>query len=299
MNRIIPSQITVAEGCRIVQLVCGSEHTLVLISKNDAGVENRDLGDNKYLQICSDATSSLKSKASEAPLLCNHTVPSNLPYSPISDSSLKVSSPDPLLQSNNVKNCVVEQSPELPCNNENNAIDSGTVSSASESGSTSHLNKSSQNKENASATLSNSSDPLVQEDKVNLDVNKVVVPPSKSFLLKQLQERDEPVTLSPIDSPRTFTTSSLHNRLLSDPPKQEKLEKNSEEPVVFVEKRSGGKDFPAIYSWGWNEHGNCGVGSTENIFTPQRIKAEGRVVLVGAGSGHSFALIRNYSKISL
>lgn len=58
-------------------------------------------------------------------------------------------------------------------------------------------------------------------------------------------------------------------------------------------------DFPCIYSWGWNEHGNCGLGSTENVTVPQRVPVEGKVLLVAAGSGHSFALIRNYCKVAL
>lgn len=58
-------------------------------------------------------------------------------------------------------------------------------------------------------------------------------------------------------------------------------------------------EYPCIYAWGWNEHGNCGLGSTSNVLMPRRVPVDGRVVMVAAGSGHSFALIRNYSKLAL
>lgn len=47
-----------------------------------------------------------------------------------------------------------------------------------------------------------------------------------------------------------------------------------------------------MLSWGWNEHGNCGTGSQENIHKPSRvnIQEKGRAILIGAGAGHSFAL---------
>ncbi|XP_033244349.1 ultraviolet-B receptor UVR8-like [Drosophila miranda] len=38
-----------------------------------------------------------------------------------------------------------------------------------------------------------------------------------------------------------------------------------------------------IYTWGWNEHGNCGNNSTENVCS-QRVK------LAGAGSGFCYAI---------
>ena len=48
-----------------------------------------------------------------------------------------------------------------------------------------------------------------------------------------------------------------------------------------------------LYSWGWNEHGNCGVGHTKNVFHPCKIDLKGRnVIECYAGSGHSFALAK-------
>lgn len=52
-------------------------------------------------------------------------------------------------------------------------------------------------------------------------------------------------------------------------------------------------DDGQIYTWGWNEHGNCGNGNVKNVFYPESInfRCNGRVVLIGCGAGHSFAVI--------
>ncbi|XP_076033632.1 secretion-regulating guanine nucleotide exchange factor [Oratosquilla oratoria] len=47
-----------------------------------------------------------------------------------------------------------------------------------------------------------------------------------------------------------------------------------------------------LYTWGWNEHGNCGDGTTINILKPTQLAVPGSVGLAGAGSGHSFALAK-------
>lgn len=49
----------------------------------------------------------------------------------------------------------------------------------------------------------------------------------------------------------------------------------------------------SVYSWGWNEHGNCGDGSTRNVLEPKRLDFphEGEAILVGSGAGHSFAVV--------
>ena len=53
-------------------------------------------------------------------------------------------------------------------------------------------------------------------------------------------------------------------------------------------------DNQELYSWGWNEHGNCGIGHTDNVLTPTKVIFEkNAVVKCVAGSGHSFALVRN------
>jgi len=52
-----------------------------------------------------------------------------------------------------------------------------------------------------------------------------------------------------------------------------------------------------VLSWGWNEHGNCGNGKTENVLRPEflSIPSNSVAVLVGAGAGHSFAVIKDIS----
>ena len=49
-----------------------------------------------------------------------------------------------------------------------------------------------------------------------------------------------------------------------------------------------------MVSFGWNEHGICGTGGDEgNIMTPTELSSlqERDCLLVGAGAGHSFAMI--------
>lgn len=46
-----------------------------------------------------------------------------------------------------------------------------------------------------------------------------------------------------------------------------------------------------IWSWGWNEHGNCGNGELENVFVPVRVDIKGKVSLIGTGAAHSFAQV--------
>nr|CAD7448634.1 unnamed protein product [Timema bartmani] len=48
-----------------------------------------------------------------------------------------------------------------------------------------------------------------------------------------------------------------------------------------------------VMSWGWNEHGNCGTGSLENITTPAVLDSLRKTILIGAGAGHSFAVIES------
>jgi len=47
-----------------------------------------------------------------------------------------------------------------------------------------------------------------------------------------------------------------------------------------------------LYTWGWNEHGNCGDGSVNNILTPVQVILPGNIKVVGVGSGHSFSLVQ-------
>lgn len=50
-----------------------------------------------------------------------------------------------------------------------------------------------------------------------------------------------------------------------------------------------------VFSWGWNEHGNCGIGNDKNVLSPSQVKIAPprKVILIGAGSGHSFALVED------
>lgn len=48
-----------------------------------------------------------------------------------------------------------------------------------------------------------------------------------------------------------------------------------------------------VYSWGWNEHGNCGIGTEEDVRVPSlvTIHSKYKTKLIGTGAGHSFAIV--------
>lgn len=54
-------------------------------------------------------------------------------------------------------------------------------------------------------------------------------------------------------------------------------------------------DNGAILCWGWNEHGNCGNGNVKDVLKPEFLSLPNKSigVLVGAGAGHSFAVIKD------
>lgn len=49
-----------------------------------------------------------------------------------------------------------------------------------------------------------------------------------------------------------------------------------------------------VLCWGWNEHGNCGNRSTRDVLLPEKphLAFSYDATLVGAGAGHSFAVIK-------
>ncbi|KAK7076378.1 hypothetical protein SK128_014792 [Halocaridina rubra] len=54
----------------------------------------------------------------------------------------------------------------------------------------------------------------------------------------------------------------------------------------------GAGEDASLFTWGWNEHGNCGNGTTVNINRPVKVTLPGSLRVIGAGSGHSFALVK-------
>ncbi|KAK3907239.1 Secretion-regulating guanine nucleotide exchange factor [Frankliniella fusca] len=60
----------------------------------------------------------------------------------------------------------------------------------------------------------------------------------------------------------------------------------SEHNVILTETGS-------IMSWGWNEHGNCGVGTQENVLEPTlvQIGQMSKANVIGSGACHSFAIV--------
>lgn len=63
----------------------------------------------------------------------------------------------------------------------------------------------------------------------------------------------------------------------------------SEHNLAMIE---GPGDGISLFTWGWNEHGNCGDGTTTNALRPAKIQVPGNLQVIGAGSGHSFALVK-------
>ncbi|KDR15370.1 secretion-regulating guanine nucleotide exchange factor isoform X1 [Zootermopsis nevadensis] len=69
--------------------------------------------------------------------------------------------------------------------------------------------------------------------------------------------------------------------------------KNVKQLAVGSEHNIAVLDTGRIVSWGWNEHGNCGTGTDENVQVPTSVGMDIKqtALIVGTGAGHSFALI--------
>lgn len=72
-------------------------------------------------------------------------------------------------------------------------------------------------------------------------------------------------------------------------PKIRQVSVGSEHNVVLTEDHK-------IFCWGWNEHGNCGNGRTDDIKSPQQLLLpyDSTGILVGSGAGHSFAVLKKF-----
>lgn len=47
-----------------------------------------------------------------------------------------------------------------------------------------------------------------------------------------------------------------------------------------------------LYTWGWNEHGNCGTGGTDNVLTPTKLDGIRKVTKITAGAGFCCVLVK-------
>lgn len=45
-----------------------------------------------------------------------------------------------------------------------------------------------------------------------------------------------------------------------------------------------------VFTWGWNEHGNCGNGSSDNLFCPSLVALKGTCRVAGTGAGFCYAI---------
>jgi secretion-regulating guanine nucleotide exchange factor len=46
-----------------------------------------------------------------------------------------------------------------------------------------------------------------------------------------------------------------------------------------------------VFTWGWNEHGNCGDGTNVNLYKPVQITIPGKAVLGGTGAGFCYVVV--------
>lgn len=325
--RFIPSLLTVAKGHEVDQLVCGSEHTLaLLLPSTSSSVTSR--GGKQLLR-----RQSLPSKTSPQFFLLQSMIEKRkhdtLPRIETGGGYDNAFSGDRVSPSQS--SLFQTLNPSTPLNSaslETVATDSDSVSTAS--------NSSSALKESLSGVdlvcVSNSPPSDIVLERRGCEQ---ILPSLKNV---KINDFDEPYTLSPIDSPRTLSqqpsssigklariqgsdgTPCQSSESVADrqsPESSVALQSKSDlhpdgQPSVVASPLRGSSRIDAtpaapqinsrltgIYSWGWNEHGNCGLGSTENVTLPQRIPVEGKVVLLAAGSGHSFALIRNCTKVAL
>ncbi|RZF38033.1 hypothetical protein LSTR_LSTR006432 [Laodelphax striatellus] len=50
-------------------------------------------------------------------------------------------------------------------------------------------------------------------------------------------------------------------------------------------------EYGSVWSWGWNEHGSCGLNHQDNVYSPTLVQFNNKATLIGSGSAHSFALL--------
>ncbi|XP_076244530.1 secretion regulating guanine nucleotide exchange factor [Calliopsis andreniformis] len=74
---------------------------------------------------------------------------------------------------------------------------------------------------------------------------------------------------------------------IGSPSKIEQISVGSEHSVALTENGE-------ILCWGWNEHGNCGIGHTKDIKFPEQISLPSGYMAthIGCGAGHSFAVLK-------
>lgn len=303
--------VTVEAGLRVQHLVCGSEHTLALVSKLTAQ-RRQSL---PAQQLCRRIASS-SSVNSETTSFSNDT--STLQRQQVAAVTTS-SSREEVIHTSGVEACTT---------------DSGTVSSASDNSVVGHkLNVGTSNSHTSDtlpypvplptlqnlkssefdqpctlspidsprtlvqSTSSLNSDRIIAEDLENMTLDQCKLKgqrtniPLKNKSLNALHQKSGLL-------PGVTFSSSLDNRGVVSG-----YRNNS---VLYLQETLCSElldcssiEYPCIYSWGWNEHGNCGVGITDNVLMPRRVPVDGTVIMVAAGSGHSFALIKKYNKVSI
>ncbi|XP_018006838.1 secretion-regulating guanine nucleotide exchange factor [Hyalella azteca] len=314
----IPSLLTVNKNYEVDQLVCGSEHTLALLLSAPPNAPHR--GSKQLLR-----RQSLPTKTSPNFLLLQslndkrkHDTLPRIDNGGGLDNFSRQTPPGSSIFSSSL-------SPASPINSaslETVATDSDSVSTASNSSS---ALKESFSRAELGVSNSPPSDVVMTQHACQLSLSSVKSLKPEAF--------DEPCTLSPIDTPRalslqppsmnlsqiqprvsdgsgvrqssealpcTVSTAALQSTSdlpLDDGPHLEPSQspRKQDEPTPY----QANSRLAGIYSWGWNEHGNCGLGTTANVTMPRRVPVNGKVLLLAAGSGHSFALIRNCTKVAL
>lgn len=70
---------------------------------------------------------------------------------------------------------------------------------------------------------------------------------------------------------------------LADNHRPEELHLGSEHGMLLTDKG-------AVFTWGWNEHGNCGNGDVENVYQPTLIELPSACIMAGTGAGFCYAI---------
>ncbi|KAF8528112.1 regulator of chromosome condensation 1/beta-lactamase-inhibitor protein II [Hysterangium stoloniferum] len=109
---------------------------------------------------------------------------------------------------------------------------------------------------------------------------------NKGQLGHKLERLDE-LSLAPVEFPFEPATYRFINMACG-----------SEHVVTLLEKSQPEGELSEVWGWGWNEHGNLGLGHTADVHLPTRLwspskhgSAYGRVVAVSAGCGTTWIVL--------
>lgn len=128
---------------------------------------------------------------------------------------------------------------------------------------------------------------------------------------------NQEIDISSVDLIREISTGWTHAALLDESgavytfgrnnyyqlgreltPGEENIVKKVETITEKVKSVSCGSEHTAVLTdsgkvltWGWNEHGNCGVNGVDDVEKPTEVKLPGKCLIIESGCGFCFALV--------